>query len=89
MEEGTVTLADLKPGDVARIEAFESGALDAKAMRRFREMGLTRGTGLRMIRRAPLDDPIEISVRGALLSIRGENAIHILVSKQTDKAGKE
>ncbi len=77
-----MTLAELQPNDVAIIEEIQDGDLGVKAMRRFREMGLTKGTELRMIRRAPLNDPIEISVRGTLFSIRGENAEHIIVSKK-------
>ncbi|NNE93490.1 MAG: ferrous iron transport protein A [Verrucomicrobiales bacterium] len=81
-----ITLADLQPNDIAVIKAFHENDLDAKAMRRFREMGLTTGTEIKLIRRAPLNDPIEISVRGALFSIRGENAKFIEVSQESGDA---
>lgn len=48
-------------------------------------MGLMSGTEFRVIRYAPLGDPIEISVRGSLLSIRGDEAKLINVVKQESK----
>lgn len=41
---------------------------------RLMEMGLTPGTHLSVVRRAPLGDPIEIKVRGYRLSIRKQEA---------------
>jgi ferrous iron transport protein A len=49
---------------------------------RLREMGLLPGTKVDFIRRAPLGDPVEISVRGALLSLRSTEAQHIMVEVQ-------
>jgi ferrous iron transport protein A len=43
--------------------------------RRLLEMGLTRGTRCELLRRAPLGDPIELRVRGYLLSLRAEQAL--------------
>ncbi len=42
--------------------------------RRLLEMGLCPGVTVTVIRRAPLGDPIELRVRGYLLSIRGDQA---------------
>jgi ferrous iron transport protein A len=39
-------------------------------MARLREMGLVPGTRVQLVRRAPFGDPLEISVRGALVSLR-------------------
>lgn len=47
--------------------------------RRLLEMGLTRGTPVEIIRHAPLGDPVEIKVRGYLLSLRKCEADHIVV----------
>ena len=38
--------------------------------RRLMEMGLTPGVEIRLLKRAPMGDPLEIEVRGARLSIR-------------------
>jgi len=70
------TLADLAPGDrgtVARV------AGDADAARRLMEMGLMRGTPVEMLRRAPLGDPLEVRVRGFMLTLRRAEAEHIEV----------
>ena len=76
------TLADLEPDDIAIVQEFRS---TGKAHRRFREMGLMPGCLFTLVRRAPLGDPIEISIMGALLSIRGEDAQHIIVKKVEDE----
>ena len=43
------------------------------------ELGLTPGTEVLVVRRAPLRDPIEVYVRGCHFSIRREEANRILV----------
>ena len=85
MEENLM-LADLKPGDSAVVEKFLS---TGKALRRFREMGIMPGSEFKLIRRAPLGDPIEISIMGSLLSVRGEDAVSISVRKKVGDADKE
>jgi len=42
--------------------------------RRLLEMGLCPGVVVEVLRRAPLGDPIELRVRGYLLSVRGDHA---------------
>lgn len=46
---------------------------------RLREMGLMAGTPVRLVRVAPLGDPIEIKVRGYSLTLRKSEAADILV----------
>lgn len=50
------------------------------ALTRLREMGVVPGTKIQLIRRAPLGDPIEISLRGSLLSLRKSEAEQIEVT---------
>ena len=64
-------LSDLEQGAFAVIGSIPSG--DA-SMTRLRELGLLPGTRIQLIRRAPSGDPIEISVRGSLISIRKKEA---------------
>ncbi|MDF1752784.1 MAG: FeoA family protein [Verrucomicrobiales bacterium] len=73
-----LTIANLVPDDTAVISGFTTGGAH---LRRFHEMGLMKGTELKVIRYAPLGDPIEISVRGSLLSIRGDEASLIEVTR--------
>lgn len=46
---------------------------------RLLEMGLTEGAECRVVRYAPLGDPIEVKVRGYFLSLRTDEARGILV----------
>jgi len=69
---GKVTLADLKPGESAKIVAF--AGLDRAYRQRLMAMGLTPSTTITVVRRAPFGDPIEIEVRGSLLSLRQPEA---------------
>ena len=61
------TLSDLPVGQGGRITAL-TGAADIR--QRLREMGLTAGAQVDVVRRAPLGDPLDIRVRGYHLSIR-------------------
>ena len=48
--------------------------------RRIMDMGLTKGTEVKVVKVAPLGDPLELSVRGYELSIRKEEAANIEVT---------
>jgi ferrous iron transport protein A len=50
--------------------------------RRIRDMGLVPGTPIQVLGRAPLKDPVEIKVRGYNLTLRNNEADHILVSTE-------
>jgi ferrous iron transport protein A len=66
-----VTLADLHAGDRGTVGGFLCAI---PLMQRLLEMGLTRGTGVEVIRLAPLGDPLEIRLRGYYLSLRKAEA---------------
>lgn len=69
-----MTLDTVKPGKGGVIEAvYGEGAL----RRRLLDMGLTPGTRVMVKKMAPMGDPIELSLRGYLLSIRKEDAAKI------------
>ena len=71
-----IKLADLKPGEEATICSLNEGSCGND---RLRELGLIDGTPLRVIKYAPLGDPIEIKVRGFYLSLRKSMASQIRV----------
>ena len=48
---------------------------------RMLQMGLTPGTRIKLLRQAPLADPVEISVRGSKLALRRDEAKNIQVIK--------
>jgi ferrous iron transport protein A len=69
-------LADLAPGEQGRVARMGG---DADAVRRLQDLGLIRGTTVEMVRRAPLGDPLEVRVRGFMLTLRRSEAEHITV----------
>jgi ferrous iron transport protein A len=64
-------LSDLEQGSSAVIESIPTRNA---SLTRLRELGLLPGTRIQLIRRAPMGDPIEISVRGSLISLRKKEA---------------
>jgi len=69
-------LSELDPGERGKVVSV---AGDAEAARRLMEMGLMRGTAVEVVRRAPLGDPLEVKVRGFMLTLRRAEAEHIEV----------
>jgi ferrous iron transport protein A len=71
-----MTLKDLKPGQEGIVISIgEKGPV----RRRIMDMGVTPGTQVKVIKVAPLGDPIEINVRGYELSLRKMEASQIEV----------
>lgn len=69
-----MTLKDLKPGQQGIVEGI---AATGSMKRRIMDMGITPGVEIRVIKAAPLGDPIEVNVRGYELSLRKEEAKQI------------
>ncbi|HCL56132.1 MAG TPA: ferrous iron transport protein A [Spirochaetia bacterium] len=69
-------LSDLKIGSKAVITGYIK---ESKYRHKILSMGLTRGTTVEVIHKAPLGDPIEIKLRGFHLSIRKNEAKEILI----------
>ena len=68
------TLNEIKPGNGAIIVSVNgSGAL----RRRLLDMGLTPKTKVFVNKVAPMGDPMELSLRGYVLTLRGDDAKNI------------
>ena len=76
---GERVLDELAPGEGGVIARLGG---DPAIMRRLMELGLVPGTEVAVVRRAPLGDPIELSVRGLHLSLRRTEASHIHVASR-------
>lgn len=75
-----MNLSLLKPGESGIIESVTGeGAL----RRRLLDMGLTPGTRVAMRKVAPFGDPLELSLRGYELTLRGEDAKIIKIRKES------
>jgi len=66
-----VTLDTVAIGQSARVRTVHG---TDHIRRRLLEMGLCPEVEVEVLRRAPLGDPIELRVRGYLLSVRGDHA---------------
>lgn len=69
-----MTLEDLKPGQEGVVVSLgEKGPV----RRRIMDMGITPGVSIKVIKVAPLGDPVEVNVRGYELSLRKAEAKQI------------
>ena len=69
-------LSQLKPGQKAIIKDFDNQEIHLKLM----EMGCLPGECLTVEQKAPLGDPLSISIAGYTLSLRLNEADHIIVN---------
>lgn len=65
------TLKDVQVGESTKVIKFHG---DGAIKRRIMEMGITKGIELRVVKVAPLGDPMQVNVRGYELSIRKGDA---------------
>ena len=73
------TLKDLSIGEAGIISKITTkGALK----QRFMDMGITKGTEAKIVKIAPLGDPIEIQIRGYNLSVRKLDAEKIYIMEE-------
>ncbi|NLL95119.1 MAG: ferrous iron transport protein A [Thermoplasmatales archaeon] len=71
------TLDMIGCGETVRVVAVHGGG---PLRRRILDMGITKGSDIKVENVAPLGDPIEIIVRGYKLSIRKGDAVSIEVA---------
>ncbi len=71
-------LADLAVGSRGRVHTV---AGDDDIGLRLLEMGLTPGVEVALVGTAPLGDPLELELRGYLLSVRRSEASRVAVQK--------
>ena len=75
-QDVAIPLSALAVGQSARIAApEESGAIPS----RLEDLGFVPGTQLRVIRRAPFGDPIEVEIRGYRICLRAEQVAALRV----------
>jgi ferrous iron transport protein A len=75
-------IKDLSPGESAKIAGYEKA--DPAYKSKLLSMGLTKGVEVRLIKRAPMGDPVELEVRGYRLSLRKDEANTLILEAQTD-----
>jgi len=72
-----MTLNELKPGESGKV----TGIFLNNLRKRIIDMGVTNGTIIKVKKLAPLGDPMEIVVRGYLLTLRKTEAKAIQIEK--------
>ncbi|MBD3224831.1 MAG: ferrous iron transport protein A [Caldithrix sp.] len=86
LNDEVLILSDLRPGDEAFVHDVD---VSVDGQDRLRDMGLINGSLLRVIKYAPLGDPMEIKIRGYYLSIRKSMAKRIWVRRRTREVASE
>ena len=66
-----MTLNELKPGQECRVVKVNVGGVTGQ---RLLDMGLVPGTQIKVVRNAPLVDPVDLQLRGYHLSMRHSEA---------------
>jgi ferrous iron transport protein A len=74
-----MTLNEIKIGQTGIIRGFAKGATAYR--QKLLAMGLIKGIAFKVIRVAPMGDPVEISVRDYSLSLRRDEAKALLVAE--------
>ena len=77
MHQGLHTLDQLPIGERAVVHRIDC---QRRVGSRLMEMGLLPGARVEMVRRAPFGDPLEIRLRGYLLSLRSADAAGVLLA---------
>lgn len=70
------SLADLPPGSVAKVASVDA---QSPIGRRLLDLGFVPGTEVKVVRRAPLGDPVEYELRGYRVCLRRSEALRIEV----------
>ena len=71
-------LSDLKKGEKAVITKINCSSRLTKTLE---SLGVVKGVNVTMIRKAPMGDPIELSIFGSIIALRRMDAKNILVEK--------
>jgi ferrous iron transport protein A len=72
-------LNKLEPGQNGKVVKIKGGGA---TRRRIMDMGIVRGSEIKVIRRAPLGDPVEFEIRDYNLTLRKREAECIYVSME-------
>lgn len=74
-----MTLSDMVPGEAGVLrDILIDGALGQRLM----DLGFYPGAHIRVVRNAPLVDPLEVELDGYHVSLRHEEANHVEVSAE-------
>jgi len=75
-------LSLMEPGESGKIVSISRGI---RGYKKFADLGIVKGTSLKLERIAPLGDPVEVKIKGYNLSFRKEEAVNITVELDDSK----
>ncbi len=81
-----MTLKDLKIGQSARIHSVD---VDGALRQHFLDLGLIPGVDVTVVKYAPMGDPVELRVHNYALTLRLDDAQHIVVERTTERQENE
>lgn len=76
------SLNDMKPGEHAVVSQLKS---TGSMRRRLLDIGLVENTEVECIGRSPGGDPTAFLIRGAVIAIRSEDCVNILIKRQNQE----
>ena len=65
------TLREVSCGETVTVKKLTG---EGPVKRRIMDMGITKDCKIKLVRTAPLGDPVEVTLRGYMLSLRKEDA---------------
>lgn len=77
-----IDFSELQIGDVAVVTGYHQGSESYRS--KLLSLGLTRGTAIKLLRVAPMGDPVEVEVRGFKLSLRKEESRILKLGKPNE-----
>ena len=77
MNKSVCSLTDLKIGETARVNKL---SLTGSMRRIVQDIGLIEGTEVECVLKSPGGDPIAYQIRGAIIALRNEDSLNILVT---------
>jgi ferrous iron transport protein A len=69
-------LSEMIPGESGKIISISR---KLRSYKKFADLGIVKGTNIKLERIAPLGDPVEVRIKGYNLSFRKEEAVNITV----------
>ena len=70
-------LTDLHVGERAQVVSLQN---ESNIKRRLQDLGLVEGTRVNCIQKCPHGDMVAYGIRGAIIALRAEDAVSVLVS---------
>lgn len=74
-----IALCDLKVGQSSTVVSVNA---KGDILRRFLDIGIVNGTKIKCVFKSPLGDPTAFLIRGAVIALRKEDSINIIVKSE-------